>query len=359
MRNKLDGLLQGNYLGLVPGPGQRGRGVAAVHTRATTCAGWTGRSPRARLVPHVRQTIADRELETWLVVDLSPSMDFGTALTEKRELVLAAITAVGASDRARRKPRRRDRRQPARAATGSRPDRRPAARPLPDPQDRRDAAGRARGGRGDLAAAARAAAPPAAPPRAGRGRVGLPRSGGRPRTAPPLGTSAARAGAAGTSCSAIEVARPARAGAARGRAGHLRRPGDRRAGRGADVLGRTSAPGMPLPRPSSGPGSRPRSGTPAPRTCSCAPTATGSPTSCASWSRASAGRLVGQRGALMTFLSPAWLLLLIPVGACRRRLPRRAAAPEEVRRAVQQRRAAGLRRAASARAGVGTSRSRC
>jgi uncharacterized protein (DUF58 family) len=45
-------------------------------------------------VPHVRQTIADRELETWLVVDLSPSLDFGTALTEKRELVLAAITAV-------------------------------------------------------------------------------------------------------------------------------------------------------------------------------------------------------------------------------------------------------------------------
>jgi uncharacterized protein (DUF58 family) len=45
-------------------------------------------------VPHIRRTIADRELETWLVVDLSPSMDFGTALSEKRELVLAALTAV-------------------------------------------------------------------------------------------------------------------------------------------------------------------------------------------------------------------------------------------------------------------------
>jgi uncharacterized protein (DUF58 family) len=45
-------------------------------------------------VPHVRQTIADRELSTWLVVDLSASMDFGTARSEKRELVLAAITAV-------------------------------------------------------------------------------------------------------------------------------------------------------------------------------------------------------------------------------------------------------------------------
>ena len=29
--------------------------------------------------PHVRQTVADRELETWVVVDLSPSLDFGTA----------------------------------------------------------------------------------------------------------------------------------------------------------------------------------------------------------------------------------------------------------------------------------------
>src|ERR1700755_2644880 len=45
-------------------------------------------------VPHIRRPVADRELETWLVVDLSPSMDFGTGLTEKRELVLAAISAV-------------------------------------------------------------------------------------------------------------------------------------------------------------------------------------------------------------------------------------------------------------------------
>src|SRR4029079_13169975 len=46
------------------------------------------------LVPHVRQTIADRECGSWRVVDRAPSVDFGTACTEKRELVLAAITAV-------------------------------------------------------------------------------------------------------------------------------------------------------------------------------------------------------------------------------------------------------------------------
>ena len=41
-------------------------------------------------VPHIRETVADRELETWLAVDLSPSLDFGTALSEKRDLVVCA-----------------------------------------------------------------------------------------------------------------------------------------------------------------------------------------------------------------------------------------------------------------------------
>ncbi|GAA1418240.1 hypothetical protein GCM10009662_71420 [Catellatospora coxensis] len=45
-------------------------------------------------VPHVRLTVADRELETWLAVDLSPSLDFGTARMLKRDLVLAATAAM-------------------------------------------------------------------------------------------------------------------------------------------------------------------------------------------------------------------------------------------------------------------------
>jgi uncharacterized protein (DUF58 family) len=44
--------------------------------------------------PHIRETIADRELETWLVVDLSPSLDFGTGGCEKRDLAVAACAAV-------------------------------------------------------------------------------------------------------------------------------------------------------------------------------------------------------------------------------------------------------------------------
>jgi uncharacterized protein (DUF58 family) len=93
VRNKLDGLLQGNYVGLVPGPGsEAGESRQYVAGDDVRRMDWpvTARTT----VPHIRQTVADRELETWLVVDLSPSMDFGTATTEKRELVLAALTAV-------------------------------------------------------------------------------------------------------------------------------------------------------------------------------------------------------------------------------------------------------------------------
>ncbi|WP_246843551.1 DUF58 domain-containing protein, partial [Allokutzneria sp. NRRL B-24872] len=42
---------------------------------------------------HIRETVADRELETWVVLDRSPSMDFGTAGCEKRDLGIAALAA--------------------------------------------------------------------------------------------------------------------------------------------------------------------------------------------------------------------------------------------------------------------------
>ena len=49
-------------------------------------------------IPHVRDVIADRELETWSLVDLSPSMHFGTAALEKRDLAVAAVATHGAAD---------------------------------------------------------------------------------------------------------------------------------------------------------------------------------------------------------------------------------------------------------------------
>lgn len=93
VRNRLDGLLQGNYLGLVPGPGSE-TGDSRLYVPGDDVRHMDWPVTARTTVPHVRQTVADRELETWLVVDLSSSLDFGTARTEKRELVLAAMTAV-------------------------------------------------------------------------------------------------------------------------------------------------------------------------------------------------------------------------------------------------------------------------
>ncbi len=93
VRNKLDGLLQGNYQGLVPGPGSEA-GESRPYSIGDDVRRMDWPVTARTTEPHIRQTVADRELETWLVVDLSPSMDFGTGHTEKRELVLAALTSV-------------------------------------------------------------------------------------------------------------------------------------------------------------------------------------------------------------------------------------------------------------------------
>lgn len=94
VNRRLDGVLQGEYRGLVPGHGtelgeareyQPGDDVRRIDWSVT-----------ARFdSPHTRETIADRELQTWAVVDLSPSLDFGTAQCEKRDLAIVGLGAVG------------------------------------------------------------------------------------------------------------------------------------------------------------------------------------------------------------------------------------------------------------------------
>lgn len=91
---RLDGMLQGDYQGLLPGPGsdsdesrlyQPGDDVRRMDWNVTA----------RTTAPHVRDPLADRELETWVLLDRSPSMDFGTARCEKRDMALAAAAAVG------------------------------------------------------------------------------------------------------------------------------------------------------------------------------------------------------------------------------------------------------------------------
>jgi uncharacterized protein (DUF58 family) len=92
---RLDGLLHGEHLGLLPGPGSD-LAEARLYQPGEDDVRHMDWSVTARTtVPHVRDLIADHELETWALVDMSPSMDFGTATMEKRDLVVAALAAVG------------------------------------------------------------------------------------------------------------------------------------------------------------------------------------------------------------------------------------------------------------------------
>jgi uncharacterized protein (DUF58 family) len=91
---RLDGLLQGDYLGLLPGPGSEA-GESREYRPGDDVRRMDWPVTARTLVPHVRQTIADRELETWLAVDLSASLDFGTAACTKRDLAIAAAAAIG------------------------------------------------------------------------------------------------------------------------------------------------------------------------------------------------------------------------------------------------------------------------
>ncbi|WP_280389907.1 DUF58 domain-containing protein, partial [Nocardia wallacei] len=93
VRRRLDGVLHGDHLGLIPGPGSE-PGDAREYQPGDDVRQMDWSVTARTTHPHVRQMIADRELETWLVVDLSASLDFGTALCQKRDLVVAAAAAV-------------------------------------------------------------------------------------------------------------------------------------------------------------------------------------------------------------------------------------------------------------------------
>lgn len=93
VRGRLDGLLQGNHLGLVPGPGTE-PGEARPYQPGDDVRRMDWAVTARTAEPHIRQPVADRELETWAALDLSASLDFGTAACDKRELAVAALAAV-------------------------------------------------------------------------------------------------------------------------------------------------------------------------------------------------------------------------------------------------------------------------
>lgn len=91
---RLDGLLSGDYVAFSTGPGSEPAG-ARPYTAGDDARRIDWNLTARALAPHVRTTEADRELETSLIVDRSPSLDFGTAHREKREVAMAAVAAFG------------------------------------------------------------------------------------------------------------------------------------------------------------------------------------------------------------------------------------------------------------------------
>jgi len=90
---RLDGLLQGDYLGLLPGTGSEA-GESREYRPGDDVRRMDWPVTARTTLPHVRETVADRELEAWMAVDLSASLDFGTAQQLKRDLAIAAAAAV-------------------------------------------------------------------------------------------------------------------------------------------------------------------------------------------------------------------------------------------------------------------------
>jgi uncharacterized protein (DUF58 family) len=93
VKRKLDGVLHGDHLGLIPGPGSE-PGESRLYQPGDDVRRMDWAVTARTTHPHVRQMIADRELETWLVVDVSASLDFGTSFCEKRDLAVAAAAAI-------------------------------------------------------------------------------------------------------------------------------------------------------------------------------------------------------------------------------------------------------------------------
>ena len=141
----------------------------------TTSAASTGTSPPAPTCPTSATPIADRELETWMVVDRSASLDFGTARVREAR----PRPRRGAARRLPHRPHR----QPvgASCSPATAPSSCPRARsrrapaPLLHRVDGAAPAGRPASRRADLRSALARAGAAAPPPRPGRGHLRLPR----------------------------------------------------------------------------------------------------------------------------------------------------------------------------------------
>src|SRR5215204_3488976 len=90
---RLDGLLQGDYRTLFYGYGvdfadlreyQPGDDIRYIDWNVT-----------ARMdTPYIRQYVEDREISAWFLLDMSPSLDFGTSKTQKRGILIDFVAVL-------------------------------------------------------------------------------------------------------------------------------------------------------------------------------------------------------------------------------------------------------------------------
>jgi len=90
---RLDGLLQGDYRTFMYGQGidfadlreyQVGDDIRYIDWNVTARTG----------TPHIRQYVEDREITAWFLLDLSPSLHFGTAATPKRAIQVDFVATL-------------------------------------------------------------------------------------------------------------------------------------------------------------------------------------------------------------------------------------------------------------------------
>ncbi len=90
---RLDGLLQGDYRSLFYGYGVDFADLREYQPEDDIrYIDW---NVTARLdTPYIRQYVEDREISAWFLLDLSPSVDFGTAGCQKRALLIDFVTTM-------------------------------------------------------------------------------------------------------------------------------------------------------------------------------------------------------------------------------------------------------------------------
>ncbi len=91
---RLDGALHGNHQGITPGHGSE-PGEARLYQPGDDVRRIDWNVTARTQETHVRDQIADRDLEGWLIVDVSAAMRFGTTVADKSQAALVAAAAVG------------------------------------------------------------------------------------------------------------------------------------------------------------------------------------------------------------------------------------------------------------------------